>query len=270
MRERERRAIEKRQALEECFEGIKLGVAHIFSHPVIGPILEDVLLFPGLDPDEQTRWFEDMIKRNAALCLHGDPKHGISSEVQCHSLIEMVDHLAHARPALERAVKLFREAGEQMPTCLKEWAEDPGEAPPQRRGPRSFAQDWKALRDQIIGMAVITAVAGQKDPRVLVSVPIRCSSYSKAGEAGFSICRAVLDVLHEHYGTIPNYHPPTYGMVHKAWERYRDENRRKGKRRPGRPLLPPGGLDSLIRPDGIETASMQKTFRKMSEEHLSR
>ena len=269
MRERERRAEERRQERAECFAAVKVCMAEFLSFPAFRRNLEFALLYPLLGEDRQAALFDKLVETNAELCLSGEPELHMTPEFQCHFLIESVDHQAHARPALERAVGLYRDCGRPMPQNLKRWAENPGTPQPRRRGPHQAAQDWKALRDQIIAMAVDWAVGLQKAPDWPERLPTKHPGSLEAWRNGHSICRAVVEVIEERYSE-GHYQRPTYQMVCKAWERYRDETGPKGKQRPGRPLLPPGGLDSLVRPPDIDTGAMQREFLETSQDHVRR
>ncbi len=134
MRERKKRAIEKKEARKECFELIKEDVGIVFLYPTFQRNLEFALIYPKLSQEEQTALFEQMVQINAELCLSGEPEYAVSAEFQCQWLVEMVDHLAHARPALERAVELYHKAGKEMPQCLREWDENARDPLPQKRG----------------------------------------------------------------------------------------------------------------------------------------
>ena len=270
MREREKRAIAKKEARKECFEQIKEDVGIVFLYPTFQRNLEFALIYPNLSEEEQTALFEQMVQINAELCLSGEPEYAVLAEFQCQWLVDMVGHLAHARPALERAVELYHKAGKEMPRSLRKWAENRGDPLPQKRGPRPSAQDWKALRDHIIAFAIGCEFELQKNPLWPVELPIRRTTSSKSGKKDYSICRAVIEVLERRYGNHPDCFLPTYKMVWKAWERYRDEIRPNGKPRPGRPLLPRQGLKHVLNPPGIATEPMQKEFRKRSEDHLRR
>ena len=229
MRERERLKIEERQAREECFHEIKAGVGAIFSDPTYRKNLEIAFLFPGRNKEKQDELFENMVQTNAAFCLSGEPEYGISAEYQCHVLTKTVDHWAHARPALERAVDLYRKAGKLMPHSLREWARNPGEAPHKKRGSHSFAQDWKVMRDHIIALAIDWAAGVQQDPRWPQKLLIgRAYSSGEEWRCKYSICRAVLEALKERYGGYTGCHLPTYNMIRNAWQRYRKEIRANG------------------------------------------
>ncbi len=269
MRDRERLKIEKRQEQEECFHEIKVGVGDIFSDPLLRSDLERALIFPRLSPRQQTALFEDMVQKNAKFCLGGDPEIRQSAEHQCHFLTKM-DHLAHARPALERAVELYRKAGKPMPQCLKEWAENPGDPRPKKPGPRSFAQDWTAIRDHIIALAIDWAVGVRQDPEWPERLPIRRTYASNGGKKDYSICRAVIEVLKERYGSHPYYFLPSSRTVWNARDRYQNEMRTNRNQRTGRPLLPPQGLGPVLNPPGIDTDGLEQTIRKVTEDHVHR
>ena len=161
-----------------------------------------------------------------------------------------------------------------MPPCLREFIEDPGEPPKRRGGPRPEAQDWTALRDQIVAMAIGFADHMQRDRAWQEILPIgRACSSEDEWKDSYSICRAVVEVLKERYGDDPDsYYLPTchtlYNSAFNAWQRDRQEDRNKVNKRRGRTLRPPGGLDSLIRPEGIDTEPMQRQFKKRSDAHL--
>ena len=137
-------------------------------------------------------WF----KQTPEFCLNGDPAIGSSAEQECHFFLEMVEHLARARPVLERTVELYNRASKPMPPCLREWAQNPGVPPPQKRGPRPIAQDCTALRDYIIALAIDAANSVQRDPRWPQKLLIgrACSSEEEFREH-YSICRAVVEAL---------------------------------------------------------------------------
>ena len=224
MRDRERLKIEKRQEQEECFQKIKTLIGEIFLDPPYRKNLEIAFLFPGRNKEKQEALFENMVQTNAAFCLSGEPEFGILAEHQCHFLTKTVDHLAHARPALERAVDLYRKAGKPMPHSLREWAKNPGEAPPKKRGPRPFMQDWKAMRDHIIALTIDWAAGVQQGPQWPQELSIgRAYSSEEEWKSKYSICRAVLEVLEERYGGYPGCHPPTYNMIWNARQRYQNE-----------------------------------------------
>ena len=269
MRERELSAAERRQERAKHFAVLKVCIAEFLSSPGYKRNLEFALLYPLLGEDRQAALFDKLVETNAELCLSGEPEFQITPEFQCHFLIESVDHLAHARPALERAVELYRDCGRPMPQNLKRWSENSGIPQPRRRGPHQAAQDWKALRDHIIAMAVAWAAQLPEDPGWSVRLPIREAGSSEAWRNGHSICRAVVEVIEERYSE-GHFQCPTYQMVCKAWERYRDETGPKGKQRPGRPLLPPGGLNSLVRPPDIDTGAMQQEFLESTQDHVRR
>ena len=226
MRERERLKIEKRQEQEQCFQDIKIGVGDIFSDPTFRSDLEIALIFPRLSPRRTGRTYsKTWFRQNAKFCLGGEPEYDVSAEHQCHFLTKMVDHLAHARPALERAVELYRKAGKPMPQSLREWAENPGDPPPKKPGPRSFAQDWKAMRDHIIALAIDWAVGVRQDPEwpsAFADPDVQLLIERGVEVQDYSICRAVIEVLKERYGGYPYCHLlPSYRTVWNAWQRYR-------------------------------------------------
>ena len=271
MRERDRLTEQRRQDRADCFKVLKEVIGVVLSHPIFRREFENALKFPNLSQEKQKIAFDIVVERNARFCLFSDPEYGISPEYQCHALVEMVDHLDHARPALERAVALYREKAKTMPAVLREWRERPGTAPPRRRGPRAVMQDWTALRDQIIGIAISGAVAMQQIQGWKPVLPTgRAYSSEEEWREKYSICRAVVEVLEERYGGNRDYRLPTYNMVWNAWIRYRREIDGEGKSRQGRSLLPPKGLDSLIRPDGIDTKPMQRHIGEISNDHLKR
>ena len=271
MRDRERLKIEKRQAREECFHEIKAVVGDIFLYPTFRSNLEIAFLFARRGKEKQDALFEKIVHTKAKFCLSGDPEYDVSADYWCHFLIESLDYLAHARPTLERAVGLYRKAGKLMPPSLREWAENPGDPPPKKCGPRSFAQDWKALRDHIIALAIDWAFGVQQDPQWPKKISIgRAYSSDEEWRCKYSICRAVTEVLEERYGGYPGCHLPTYNMIRNAWQRYRKEIRTNGNRRPGRPLLPPQGLGPVLNPPGIDTDGLRQKLRKISEDHLHR
>lgn len=269
MRERERLAEERRRERAKHFAALKVCIAEFFSSPGYERNLKFSMLYPLLREDRQAALFDELVEIHAELCRSGEPEFHVTPEFQCHFLIEWVDHLAHARPALERAVELYRDCGQPMPQNLKRWTENPGTPQPRRRGPRHAAQDWKALRDQIIAMAVGWAAQLPEDPNWRERQPIKHPGSSEEWRKGHSICRAVVEVIEERYSE-EHYQRPTYQMVCKAWERYRDETGPKGKQRPGRPLLLPGGLNSLIRPPDNDTGAMQQKYHESLQDHLLR
>ena len=270
MRKRDRRAKKKCQLQEESFQKIKTLIGEIFLDPPYRKNLEIAFLFPGRNKEKQDALFEDMVQTNAAFCLSGEPEFGILAEHQCYFLTKTVDHLAHARPALERAVDLYRKAGKPMPPSLREWAENPGDPPPKTCGPRSFAQDWKALRDHIIALAIDWAVGVRQDPQWPVRLPIRGTYASNGGKKDYSICLAVIEVLKERYGSHPYYFLPSSRTVWNAWDRYQNEMRTNRNQRTGRPLLPPQGLGPVLNPPGIDTDGLEQTIRKVTEDHVHR
>lgn len=271
MRERERRAEERRQLRADCFEVLKEVVDEVLLHPIFQHEFNNALKFARLSQERQQIAFDAMVERNARICLFGQPEYHVTPEFQCHYLVEMVDQLAHVRPALERAVVLYRESAKAMPAPLTAWQENPGTAPPRRRGPRAAKQDWIALRDQIIGIAISGAVAVQQSQDWPLELPIgRACSSGEKWRKNFSICRAVVEVLEERYGGNRDYQLPTYDMVWNAWRRYRKEIDNEGVLRQGRSLLPPKGLDSLLRPDGIDTEARQRHIAGITNDHLTR
>ncbi len=271
MRERERLKIEKRQEQEQCFQDIKIGVGDIFWEPTFRLQLEIALFIEWRDKEEKGALFENMVHTKAEFCLSGEPEYDVSTDYWCHFLIESLDHLAHARPTLERAVELYRKAGKPMPRSLREWAENPGDPPPKKHGPSSSAQDWKAMRDHIIALAIDWAVGLKQDPEWPQKISIgRAYSSEEEWRCKYSICRAVTEVLEERYGGYTGCNLPTYNVVWEAWQRYRKEMRRNGKLRPGRPLLPPRGLGPVLNPPGIDTDGLRQKLRKISEDHLHR
>ena len=178
MRERERcaekRRKEKDQETERLFELIKKGARVIFSHSNLRRNLGYALFFEGPDISEEKRaaLFEDMVNTNAEYCLSGDPEVGGTAKDHCDRLIEKVDFWPHARDALVRALELYTQAGKSMPDSLRKWSENQGEPPPKKRGQSYVYQHWKAMRDQVICLAIDWAVTLQEDSRSLGSVDI--------------------------------------------------------------------------------------------------
>ncbi len=261
---------EVEQEKETLFEVIKKGACVIFSHSTLRSNLGLALFFGSGDisPKKRAALFDSMVQKNAEYCLSGDPEIGGTAKDHCQRLIGKVDFWPHARSALERAVTLYREAGEPMPPCLKKWVEEPVDPPPQKRGPNNFPQHWKAMRDQIICMAIDWAVTLQDDPRLLVSLTIRRDSSSNEKKKDYSIIRAMIEVLDEIYGGHKDYQRPTYDMIRNAWKRYQNEILAKGKPRPGRTLLPPQGLEPAPNPPGEELLGIMRTLNKISEDYL--
>ena len=260
MRERERRAARKRQDMEDAYAEACGIVDHVLAHPTLQDRLELSLRFPALSPEEQQNQFRDFVEGNARICLHGRPNEGIRPELWCHALIEEVDLLAHARPALERAKELYREADVPMPIRLREWC--PGPSPSQRRGPRAQAQDMTALRDHVLSMPISAVKYVQEHDRW----PERLSlgrALSKGEEpTGYTICGAVCDVVAARYGDYKVYQRVTYHMVRNGWRRYQ----RKDRTRAGRPILPPQGLAPVLNPpDGTG-----EPFRRWMGERTAR
>ena len=273
MRERERQAEERRQMRKERFEILKESISDAFAEPTLKRELEMSLTFPNLDPEKRKAIFDKMVERNAFICLYGESEYSISPEYQCHAFIEMIDHISHARPALELAVALYQQMDKPMPDVLKQWWDNPGDSPPKKRGPRPELQDWTAMRDQIIGMVILYTVGVQNHPEWGEKLPIGRAYSSGEAESWrntYSIFRAVFEVLYDRYGSIQGYHTPTYDMVSNAWRRYEKEFKKSSNSRPGRSLLPPKGLDSLIRPDGIDTKAMQQRFLEISDDYYRR
>ncbi len=272
MRERERRALERRREREEIFDQIKDVLEEFFLDPLIKDLLTDALRFHFLPEQEQKVNYAHLIENHARRCLVGLPEDKITAESQCHWLVDMVDFLAHARPALERAIEFYRKAGRPMPDALRKWAENPGDPPPKRRGPQPHAQYWTALRDQIIAWAIGWAVEVQELGGIAPELVIRIGhSSGERWRQKLSICRAVIEVLEELYdGDKPQlYHLPTYGMVWKAWQRYRNETRPNGGPRSGqRPLLPPQGLDAVFNSPGVDVEGLRQSNLKVTEDYV--
>ncbi len=259
--------------LEERFEILKESISDAFAEPILKGNLERSLKFPQLDPEKRKAIFDEMVKRNSSICLHGESAYSISPEYQCHAFIEMIDHISHARPALELAIVLYQRMDKPMPDVLKQWWDNPGDSPPKKRGPRPELQDWNAMRDQIIGMVILYTVQVQNHPEWGIKLPIGRaypSGESESWRKTYSVCRAVVEVLYERYGRTQDYHVPTYNMVLNAWKRYEKELNKSSNSRSGRSLLPPKGLDSLIRPDGIDTKAMQQRFLGISNDYYRR
>jgi len=242
MRERERRAARKRQDMEDAYAAACEVVDHVLAHPTLQDRLELSLRFPNLSPEEQWSQFCDFVEDNARICLHGRPNKGILPEFWCHALIEEVDLLAHARPALKRAKELHLEAEVPMPNRLREWT--PGPSPPRRRGPRAQAQDMTALRDHVLAFPISAVKYAQEHD----CWPERLSlgrALSKGEEpTGYTICGAVCEVVTARHGDYKVYQRVTYHMVRNGWRRYQ----RKDRTRAGRPILPPQGLAPVLNP----------------------
>ena len=271
MRKQKEQAIEKYELQEEAFLEIKDRVKEIFQDPILRRDFKIALIFPHLKSGQQRALFEGMVQKNAEFCLSGDTAIYFSAEQECHFFTKMLNHLAHARPALERAVALYHETGKPMPQRLREWADNPGNPPPKKRGPRKFAQDWKAMRDYIIALQISWAVEMQReDPRWPVTLPIRRHDSSNSRKKDLSICRAVLEVLKDLCDDLPDCHPPTYRMVWNAWRRYQNEIHPNGKPRPGRSILPPQGIETVLNPPGVDTERRNQTLRKITEDHMLR
>ena len=258
MRKRERLAQERRDARESFYELACEIVDEVLSLPMIQSNLEFSLRFPKLAPDEQAHEFEKLVELNSRRCVYGEPELGITPEFQCNYLIGIVDMVAHARPALERAIALCRKSGKPLPKPLREW--EPSSTRPRPGGPRSQLQDATALRDHVIALAVSAVVDVQRDAEwpARLAVGPALPPPSRRGE---TICEAVLDVLTTRYGNNKMYHLPTYSMIRNAWRRYQ----RKSRTSVGRPLLPPQGLETVMHPsDGSGTP-----FRRRVEQELS-
>ncbi len=139
MRKREEEAIEKRELKEKAFQEIKWVVRVVLSYPAYRRNLEFGLMYPCLNAAAKEVAFQYLVQTNPEFCLNGDPAIGSSAEQECHFFLEMVEHLARARPVLERTVELYNRASKPMPPCLREWAQNLGVPPPQKRGPRPIA-----------------------------------------------------------------------------------------------------------------------------------
>ena len=132
MRERDRLVQERRDAKKYFYRLACEIVDEFLSLPMIQCNLEFSLRFQKLTPEEQVHEFNNLVELNARRCVYGEPEIGISPEFQCNFLISIVDMVAHARPALEHAITLYRESGKLAPKQLREW--EPSSARPKRRG----------------------------------------------------------------------------------------------------------------------------------------
>ncbi len=274
----EEQATESLELKEECYQKLKWVVRVVFSYPAYVRNLELGLIYPCLNAAAKEVVFQYLVQTNSEFCLNGDPAIGSSAEQECHFFLEMVEHLAHARPVLERTVTLYNRASKPMPPCLREWAQNPGVPPPQKRGPRPIAQDCTALRDHIIALAIDAANSVQRDPRWPHILPVgRAGSPEEEFKEQFSICRAVVEALENanevrkiHLHHLPKWHLPTHNVVWNAWQRYQNEILQNGKPRPGRPLLPPQGIGTVLYPPGVDTERRNQTLRKIAEDHMRR
>ena len=270
MRKSDRLAEEKRREKEKFFKVAKKGMNAIFSLSTARVNLGTALFFdsPHVSQQKRNDLFENMVQKNAEYCLSGDPEAGGTAEDHCIVLIGRVDFWPHARPALERAVKLSRENGKPISQSLREWTANPGDSPPQMRGQDPRAQHWKVMRDQIICWAIDWVVTVQEDPRCLVRLSIRRDRASDMRKKDYSIFRAVIEVLDEIYGGHKDYRSPSLDMVRGAWRRYQTDILGKGKPRPGRPLLQPQSLELDLNHLRAEMANLMQTLLNISEEYL--
>ena len=161
MRERQRRSEERRKLREDLYQLACEIIDIVLLLPMVKANLEFSLQFPWFAEEEQAKVFHDLVEESARRCVHGEPSMNISPEFQCNYLVGIVDTVAHARPALERAIALCRESGKPMPKPLKEW--EPNSARPKSGGPRPQLQDAKAIRDHVIALAVSAVVDVQRD-----------------------------------------------------------------------------------------------------------
>ena len=240
MRERKRHAQQRRDTRKFFYERACEVVDEFLSLPIIQSNLEDSLRFLKLSPEEQENQFKELVELNARRCVYGEPDMGVSPEFQCNFLISIVDMVAHARPALEHAVFLYREAEKPLPKQLREL--QPSSPRPRRYGPRLQVQDAKARRDHVIALAV-SAVAHVQDE---AEWPVRLSigqAKRAPKSTGYSICYAVLDVLTRRYGNSTEYLLPSYNVIRNAWRRYERLDPRVG-----RPLLPTQGVEAVMHP----------------------
>ena len=241
MRERERHAQERRDTRKYFYELAREIVDEFLSLPMIERNLEFSLRFQWLTPEEQEHEFRRLVELNARRCVYGEPDMGISPEFQCNYLISIVDVVAHARPALEHAITLYRESGKSLPKHLREW--EPSSTRPRRHGTRTQVQDVTALRDHVIALAVSAVVDVQKAAEWPVRLSIgRAKKAPKS--TGYSICYAVLEVLTARYGNNSEFLLPTYNVIRNAWRRYERLDRREA----GRPLLPTQGVKAVMHP----------------------
>ena len=241
MRERERHAQERRNTRKHFYELACEVLDEFLSLPMIQSNLQFSLRFLKLTPEEQAHEFKELVELNARRCIYGESKIGISPEFQCNYLISIVDMVAHARPALEHAITLYRESGKPLPKQLREW--EPSSTRPRRHGPRPQVQDATALRDHVIALAVSAVV----DVQEAAEWPVRLSiggAKRAPKSTGYSICYAVLDVLNRRYGNNSEYLLPTYNVIRNAWRRYEGLDPRMA----GRPLLPTQGVEAVMHP----------------------
>ena len=258
MRERQRRSEERRELREDLYHLTCEIIDIVLSVPMVKANLEFSLRFPWFAEEDQAKVFHDLVEESARRCVHGEPSMNISPEFQCNYLIGIADLVAHARPALERAIALCRESEKPLPKPLREW--EPSPARPRQRGPSPQAQDATALRDHVIALAVSAVVYVQRDSEwpARLAVGPALPPPSRRGE---TICEAVLDVLTTRYANDKKYHLPTYSMIRNAWKRYQGKSRTNV----GRSLLPPQGLESVMHPsDGSG-----KPFRGWVEKELA-
>ena len=241
MRERERHAQERRDTRKNFYDLAHEIVDEFLSLPMVQSNLEFSLRFLRLTPGEQAHEFKRLVELHARRCVYGEPELGITPKLQHHYLISIMDMVAHARPALEHAITLYRESGKPLPKQLREW--EPGSTTPRRRGPRPQVQDARALRDHVIALAVSAVVEVQE----AAEWPVRLS----VGQAkrvpkstGYSICYVVLDVLTRRYGDNSEYLLPTYNVIRNAWRRYEGLDPRVARR----PLLPTQGVEVVMHP----------------------
>ena len=132
MRERERRALERRREREEIFDEIKDVLEDFFLHPLIKGDLKDALRFHFLPEQEQKVNFVRFVENHARRCLVGLPEYGFTAESQCHWLVEMVELLGSrstSAGACRRALPQSREADAR---CIKEMGGESRGSPTQK------------------------------------------------------------------------------------------------------------------------------------------
>lgn len=261
MRERERRAAERRQDKEDAYSTACWIVDHVLSHPTLQDRLELSLRFPLLSPEEQAVLFNDFVEENARICLHGRPNEGILPEFWCHALIEEVDLLARARPALERAKELYRETEVPMPACLRDWRPCPSRS--RQRGPRHQAQDMTALRDHVLACPISAVKHVQEHDKWPVRLSLGRALSRGEESTGYTICDAVCEVVAERYGDRKVYQPITYNMIRNGWRRYLRKDRTRG----GRPILPPQGLTPVLNPPDGSGEPFQRWMSERTARH---
>ena len=257
MRKREEQAIEKRELKEKAFQKIKdLVHRHVFSDPELLRDLSIALRYGSRNQEQQDALFADMVQNNAEFCLKGDPSFPSSpssAEQECHFFLEMVEHLAHARPVLERTVALYNRAGKPMPIVLKKWAENPGNPPSMKRGPSKTLQHWTDMRNRVIAILIGSANfmqhvrLGPQELRVG-----RAYSMEEEFRKDHTICRAVLEVLEDLCKKHLDCHPPTYNMIWNACQRYSSLVRPNEEPHSTGGLFSPQGLETIPKSPGID------------------